>query len=71
MTSLKEFFTIIIDSFIFVPTIKEDDKYIYVEYINTTLPNRGFAIKKPSNFRTSKKSITADLYSDLQKRVLL
>lgn len=71
MTSLKEFFTIIIDSFIFVPTIKEDDKYIYVEYINTALPNRGFAIRKPSNFVVSKKSITADLYSDLQERGLL
>lgn len=69
MTSLKDFFTININCGLFIPTIKEDEKYYHIEY-NRNKPTGAmhFAVMKTSNLRMAKKTISCDIYNRLKER---
>lgn len=70
MKDLKQHFTIKINEYEFVPHITEDDKYIYVEYINDVIKHRGFAITKSSHMGAIKRDITDEIYKEFKKKGL-
>lgn len=68
---LKKYFTITINEYTFVPMIKEDDKYYYVEYIDQHISNFGFAITKQSHMGAIKRTMMEDIIKLLKEGGLL
>lgn len=68
MKDLKDFFTININSRIFVPTIKEDKRYYHIEYKSNIFGELHFAVTKSSYMKAIKITIQNDIYDELKIR---
>lgn len=68
MKDLKDFFTININSRIFVPTIKEDKICYHIEYKSNIFGELRFAVTKSSYMKASKITIQNDIYDELKIR---
>lgn len=67
LKELKEYFTIIINEYKFIPQVYEDEKYYHLEYLNNDFM-LGFIVTKMSHMGVIKKTITDDIYQELKQK---